>query len=362
MSSLLGSRSRERGSGGVSLFSMVTGVIYLYESPSGKYYVGQTARESQRRSLFLNEHQAYTRWSSAIDRARKKYGPANFNYSIVCRVSASTESDLKRLLDLAERWYIQKFDSYDRGYNSNLGGGSNLGFRHSDVTKCKMRGRIVSEETRLLRARPVCCWDSSFVFVTEFPGVAWAERELHLRVGSCSNISIVCSRGGGLVQGYYFCHPEDRQSFESRFASWSKKSWSTSKRLVRYEAIDGSLSGEGYACDLSSLLSIPTAHIVRVCRGKRKSAGGYRFTYVDDQTYVPISELPDDYFVKGASQRYRVSCTRLSDGFTCIYSSRKEAAENTGVSLYSVTVCCREHRDGVSGYCFRYVNDVVSGG
>lgn len=225
-----------------------------------------------------------------------------------------------------------------------------------------MRGRIVSEETRLLRARPVCCWDSSFVFVTEFPGVAWAERELHLRVGSCSNISIVCSRGGGLVQGYYFCHPEDRQSFESRFASWSKKSWSTSKRLVRYEAIDGSLSGEGYACDLSSLLSIPTAHIVRVCRGKRKSAGGYRFTYVDDQTYVPISELPDDYFVKGASQRYRVSCTRLSDGFTCIYSSRKEAAENTGVSLYSVTVCCREHRDGVSGYCFRYVNDVASGG
>lgn len=344
MSSLLGSRSRERGSGGVSLFSMVTGVIYLYESPSGKYYVGQTARESQRRSLFLNEHQAYTRWSSAIDRARKKYGSANFNYSIVCRVSASTESDLKRLLDLAERWYIQKFDSYDRGYNSNLGGGSNLGFRHSDVTKCKMRGRIVSEETRLLRARPVCCWDSSFVFVTEFPGVAWAERELHLRVGSCSNISIVCSRGGGLVQGYYFCHPEDRQSFESRFASWSKKSWSTSKRLVRYEAIDGSLSGEGYACDLSSLLSIPTAHIVRVCRGKRKSAGGYRFTYIDDQTYVPISELPDDYFVKGASRRYRVICTRLSDGFTCIYSSRKEAAVTTGVSLYSVTVCCREHR------------------
>nr|DAH05130.1 MAG TPA: intron associated endonuclease [Caudoviricetes sp.] len=341
---------------------MVTGVIYLYESPSGKYYVGQTARESQRRSLFLNEHQAYTRWSSAIDRARKKYGPANFKYSIVCRVSASTESDLKRLLDLAERWYIQKFDSYDRGYNSNLGGGSNLGFRHSDVTKCKMRGRIVSEETRLLRARPVCCWDSSFVFVTEFPGVAWAERELHLRVGSCSNISIVCSRGGGLVQGYYFCHPEDRQSFESRFASWSKKSWSTSKRLVRYEAIDGSLSGEGYACDLSSLLGIPTAHIVRVYRGKRKSAGGYRFTYVDDQTYVSISELPDDYFVKGASRRYRVICTRLSDGFTCIYSSRKEAAVTTGVSLYSVTVCCREHRDGVSGYCFRYVNDVVSGG
>lgn len=29
-------------------FVMFTGVIYLYESPSGKYYVGQTARESQR--------------------------------------------------------------------------------------------------------------------------------------------------------------------------------------------------------------------------------------------------------------------------------------------------------------------------
>lgn len=54
---------------GFLFFSMFTGVIYLYESPSGKYYVGQTARESQRRGLFLNKHQAYTRWSSAIDRA-----------------------------------------------------------------------------------------------------------------------------------------------------------------------------------------------------------------------------------------------------------------------------------------------------
>lgn len=346
---------------GFLFFSMFTGVIYLYESPSGKYYVGQTARESQRRGLFLNKHQAYTRWSSAIDRARKKYGPANFKYSIVCRVSASTEADLKRLLDLVERWYIQKFDSYAHGYNSNLGGGSNLGFRHSEVTKCKMRGRVVLEETRLLYARPVCCWDLSFVFIAEFSGIAWAMRDLSLQENSHSGISLACLRGGGLAHGYYFCYPEDRQSFESRFASWSKKSWSTSKRLIRYEAIDDSLSGEGYACDLSSLLGIPTAHIVRVCRGKRKSAGGYRFTYIDDQTYVPISELPDGYFVKGASRRYRVSCTRLSDGFTCIYSSRKEASANTGVSLYSVTVCCREHRNGVSGYCFRYVDDVVSG-
>lgn len=41
-------------------FVMFTGVIYLYESPSGKYYVGQTARESQRRCLFLNKRQAST--------------------------------------------------------------------------------------------------------------------------------------------------------------------------------------------------------------------------------------------------------------------------------------------------------------
>lgn len=347
---------------GFLFFSMFTGVIYLYESPSGKYYVGQTARESQRRGLFLNKHQAYTRWSSAIDRARKKYGPANFKYSIVCMVSASTLSDLQRLLDVAERWYIQKFDSYAHGYNSNLGGGSNLGFRHSEVTKCKMRGRVVSEETRLLRARPVCCWDSSFVFITEFPGVSWAERELHLRVGSCSNISIVCSRGGGLVQGYYFCHPEDRQSFESRFASWSKKSWSTSKRLIHYEAIDGSLSGEGYACDLSRMLSVPTAHIVRVCRGKRKSAGGYWFTYVDANSCTSVLDLPEGYFDKNSGHRNPVLCTRLHDGVSCLYLSIHEASANTGVSLYSVTVCCREHRDGVSGYCFRYVDDVVSGG
>ena len=53
------------------------GIIYLYESPSGKFYVGQTFKENKRRNAFLNN----VKYAGIkIDRARLKYGAINFSY------------------------------------------------------------------------------------------------------------------------------------------------------------------------------------------------------------------------------------------------------------------------------------------
>lgn len=257
---------------------MFSGVIYKYTSPSNRSYIGQTARESQRRSLFLNIKHPYTCWGSAIDNARLKYGPFSFKYEIVCTVSASSEESLSRLLDMCECWYIQKFDSFRSGYNSNLGGGSNLGCKLSEAVKRKLRGRVVLESTRLQFAHPVCCWDLSFNFVGEYLGIIWACRALGI---SSNNVCSVCKSGGGVANGYLFCYLEDRDVFSSTFSTRQVRTWSTSKRLIAWCFISSGANGVGYACDLSRSFNIPVSHIVRVCRGKRKSAGGYVFRYVD---------------------------------------------------------------------------------
>ena len=56
------------------------GIIYLYESPSGKFYIGQTFKENKRRNAFLNN----VKYAGIkIDRARLKYGAINFKYTVL---------------------------------------------------------------------------------------------------------------------------------------------------------------------------------------------------------------------------------------------------------------------------------------
>lgn len=49
-----------------------TGIIYMYESPSGKYYIGQTTRPKSRK----NEHasMSYNNSELPFHRAIRKYG------------------------------------------------------------------------------------------------------------------------------------------------------------------------------------------------------------------------------------------------------------------------------------------------
>ncbi len=60
---------------------MIEGIIYLYESPNRKRYVGQTTNEKQRRLTFCNLNRSYG--GAKIDNARKKYLPENFKYMVL---------------------------------------------------------------------------------------------------------------------------------------------------------------------------------------------------------------------------------------------------------------------------------------
>lgn len=95
------------------------GIIYLYESPSGKFYVGQTFKENKRRNAFLNN----VKYAGIkIDRARLKYGAINFKYTVLFRENFSSYEEGYPILDKLESYYINKYDSYVNGYNMTLGG------------------------------------------------------------------------------------------------------------------------------------------------------------------------------------------------------------------------------------------------
>ena len=114
---------------------MTEGVIYRYKSPSGKYYIGQTVNEERRRRCFL-----YDKYygGSKIDRARMKYGPKNFEYVILMKVTGDNQDEVKQYLDTLEIGFIKMYDSINNGYNITEGGEGCVGFHHSEESKQKI--------------------------------------------------------------------------------------------------------------------------------------------------------------------------------------------------------------------------------
>jgi group I intron endonuclease len=125
------------------------GIIYRYKSPSGKYYIGQTINEERRRGRFLYD-KSYG--GPKIDRARKKYGPENFEYTVLVKVTGDNQDEVKHYLDILEIEFIKMYDSVENGYNIVKGGGGCVGFNHSESTKEKIsksnKGNRMSDDAR----------------------------------------------------------------------------------------------------------------------------------------------------------------------------------------------------------------------
>lgn len=122
------------------------GYIYKYENIiNGKVYIGQTVDLSSRMSSHKNKA---TYIKNKFYNAVRKYGWANFNYSVIAKVESDSLESVTELLDKLEIEYIAQYDSYYHGYNSTLGGHSKRGYKLSKEFSDMCRNRFYSDETR----------------------------------------------------------------------------------------------------------------------------------------------------------------------------------------------------------------------
>lgn len=112
---------------------MLKGIIYKYEGPTGKIYIGQTIHPEKR----IREHKN-SKDNSYFHNAIQKYGFDAFKYEIIVKISSATPEELKRQLDKAEMFYIDLYDSFKNGYNMTIGGEGSLGHICTDETRKKM--------------------------------------------------------------------------------------------------------------------------------------------------------------------------------------------------------------------------------
>lgn len=144
----------------------MNGVIYMYTSPSGKCYIGQTIDENRRKKEHMKHNQKIP-----FHNAVKKYGYENMVYLVLHRdIKTKCALNILESMEIKIRNTLCPF-----GYNMMTGGGSagipceetrikqgnsRRGRKHSLETIIKMRkaqkGRIITKEARLkLRAHRI---------------------------------------------------------------------------------------------------------------------------------------------------------------------------------------------------------------
>ena len=118
------------------------GIIYCYHCVStGKKYIGKTLYERKRKQD--HEYNACIGTSTKFYNAVRKYGWENFVYGIVEILESN-------LLEEREKYYIEKYNTLNNGYNMTIGGDGKFGWKATSETKEKMKksakGRVLSEE------------------------------------------------------------------------------------------------------------------------------------------------------------------------------------------------------------------------
>jgi len=113
------------------------GIIYAVKNKlNGKYYIGMTNRTLEKRKT---EHLLEAKWKRfdvAFYNAINKHGKDVFDWFIL------DEHSDKDILNAMEEFYIFKYDSYRKGYNSTTGGEGTPSVIYSKET-CKKRSLAV---------------------------------------------------------------------------------------------------------------------------------------------------------------------------------------------------------------------------
>lgn len=205
------------------------GIIYIIKNTiNEKVYIGQTSRTLEIRWKEYLRH--YKRGDQAIYAAMRKYGIENF---FVEKIEECEEDRL----DEREIYWIQKYNSFNNGYNSTLGGRFE-GFATDQINKVLL------------------LWEQGYT-------VNKIVEQTSLNVET--------------VRGYLNKNNIDHNQIRARANKAIAKS--KSKPVFQYDKNNNFIKEWPSTMEAERILGINHRNISAVCNGKRKTAGNYIWTY-----------------------------------------------------------------------------------
>lgn len=276
---------------------MIIGIIYKYTSPSGKSYIGQTTNEEYRRRMWFGTGR-YTGGRSKIDRARKKYGASSFIYEIIFKKTFRDMDEATTELNKLESYYIGYYNTYNKGYNSTLGGDGSKGYVHSNETLKK-----ISEATKG-KSKPFGFGDKISKWLKSKPKTVSHRKKLS----------------------------EGKLNSGSKIIQYSKlgeynKTWDNIDMVAK-------------------TLQVSRESIAGCCRGKSKTAHGYIWRY--EGSNIPVT--------KTGRRRDSKIVLKLTMSGQIIeeFESVKDAAISVGANETNIAKCCRGECKSIKNFKWKY--------
>lgn len=228
--------------------------IYKFTNKlNGKAYIGQTTMKLKDR---ITCHLAPTS-KLTIGKALKKYGINNFEIEVLHTTDSIEELNEK------EEHFIELFNTLKLGYNERPGGKN---YKVTEEMKLNLSKAHNSQK------RAVKQYDLDGNFIKEFLSArdAWRETGVHY-----SNIADVCLKSKHCITagGFRWSYADEKLEMRQKKIR--------GKRMTQFTKSGEYIKDYVNASTASKELDINLGHITESCKGVRKSAGGFKWSYAE---------------------------------------------------------------------------------
>ncbi len=210
---------------------------YIYKITNkinGKVYIGKTMKTiNERWSEHRHDYKKDRNENRPLYRAMSKYGLENFYIEEV-------ESCTPETLSEREIYWIEHFNSFKTGYNATIGGDGTLSINYDEVVATYLRLGNQNKTAKALGVHP-----DSIKLILDAKGI------------TCISSAEINKKQKGVKVQMFSNTGEYIQTFETA---------RDAARFVLGEKEYASITG-------------PVAHILDVCRGKRKTAYKYKWSF-----------------------------------------------------------------------------------
>ena len=305
----------------------IRGWIYCIRNKiNGKQYIGRT-NDFHRRYI---EHFGKKDSCTILRKAFNKYGKENFEMFPIISFLASNQKLLDELLNMLEKYYIQKFNTYKNGYNATLGGEGNSGWVISEETRKKrsnsLKGKTFSEE-RKTKCR-----------IARLGKPHTEETKKAIRKALLSRDSSIYKKVGEKLKG-------KKRNYEMIMQGAVKRR----KPVLQYslggnfiKEYEGATLVEGY----------DETNIIACCKGKLNSAYGYIWRYKEDNNIpLRIEESKNWHKSNRPIMQFNKEGNMLQE-----FKSATEASELTGIKRNAITNCLGGRSNSAGGYIWKYMD------
>ena len=251
---------------------VICGIYYIKNMINDKYYVGQSINVEERwRQERMRLSSKKTAWNVHLQNAWRLYGENNFEFVVI-------EECLPNELDERETYWIQFYNSFYSGYNKTPGGavgvrGIPLTEEHRKKISESIKQSLTEEDRQRLRNLAIERWNIP---------------ENHIK---CSQKSLE-----------WWSDPQNKEkmtgvnnkNYGKKRDDWAEKY--SGINSFNHKACVQIETGKFYCTmtEASRETGIQRPHICSVCRGNRKTAGGYHWRYATEEeilSYLSTMEV-----------------------------------------------------------------------